>query len=95
MAGYVGKRRKNDDVTPRDHKPKAQVLRFLVAAGIGLIPITTALIYELGLESVPFFATALTIGGAVVRVMSMEITEQWLSRFLPSLSGDTEEENKG
>lgn len=68
--------------------PGKQTRRFILAALVGFIPIGTALMYELGLESVPAVATAITIGGAVVRVMSMEITEKWLDRFAPWLSGD-------
>lgn len=72
--------------------PSKQTVRFVVAALLGFIPIGTALMYELGLESVPAVATAITMGGAVTRVMSMDATEKWLDRYAPWLSAEDEEE---
>lgn len=66
--------------------PRRQVIRHTVSAAVGFLPIAVALIYELGLEGVPFFATCLTIAGALTRVMALDATEEWLNKHLPWLT---------
>lgn len=78
----------NEEKSP----PKRQVIRHTVSAAVGFLPIAVALIYELGLDGVPFFAACLTIAGAVTRVMALDATEKWLDRHIPWL---TEQPYKG
>lgn len=66
--------------------PRRQVFRQLVAAAVGFLPIGVALIYELGLEGVPFFAACLTVAGAITRVLVLDSTEEWLDRHAPWLA---------
>lgn len=72
----------------RPTTPRREVVRHVVTAAVGFIPIAVALIYELGLDGVPFFATCLTIAGALSRVLALDNTEKWLNRHVPWLSAE-------
>lgn len=45
----------------------------------------TLLIYELELDSIPFFAAAIGLGAAVTRVMAMPDTAVFIKKYLPWL----------
>jgi len=66
--------------------PWRSVLRTVIAAAIGFIPIGTDLVIQLGWDSTPFFAGFIALGGAITRVMAMPQTEAWLNKYAPWLS---------
>ena len=60
-------------------------LGLAMGAAIGFIPIGSALIRELGLDAVPFFAGALAVGAAVTRALTIPAVRRAIVEYAPWL----------
>lgn len=67
-------------------RPVAAVLRTIVAAAIGLIPIIPEIVKAYGLESVPWIAGVVGVIAATGRVLTLPEVEDWLQTYAPWLS---------
>lgn len=66
--------------------PWRATLRTVAAGVVAALPIVPALVHELGVESLPWVAGALTVLGAATRVLAMPAVELWLRRYVPWLA---------
>lgn len=66
--------------------PARAMVRTSLALAIGAIPIGSLLIKELGLDSVPFFATMLGVGAGITRVMATPVAILFLDKWAPWLN---------
>lgn len=73
-------------VTTQQLHPVRAALRTAIALAIGAIPVGTLLIRELGLDSIPFFATLLGIGSGITRVMATPAAIMFMDKWLPWLN---------
>lgn len=67
-------------------RPHNAVLRTIIAAAIGLLPILPEISRAAGVAEWPWVVTALGITGAVTRVLALPAVEQWLQDYVPWLS---------
>lgn len=68
-------------------KPLRAMLRTIVAAIVGFLPILPTIAKEFGLvESLPWMATVLAISAAITRIMATEAAETWLNKYAPWLT---------
>lgn len=67
-------------------RPWRAALRTALAGAIGFIPAGIAIARELDLDTIPFFAGAITLGITVTRVLSLPSVELFLRRFAPWLA---------
>lgn len=73
-------------VSTQELHPARAVFRTAVALAIGAIPVGSLMIKELGLDSVPFFATMLGVGAGITRVMATPAAILFIDRWFPWLN---------
>lgn len=61
-------------------------LQLAAALLVGLIPVGSGLIVELGLDAVPFFAAALAVGAAVQRALAVPAVMTFIVNYVPWLT---------
>lgn len=73
-------------VSTQELHPARAVARTAIALAIGAIPVGSLMIKELGLDSVPFFATMLGVGAGITRVMATPAAIMFIDRWFPWLN---------
>ena len=76
-------------------RPWRAALRTAVAGAVGFIPVGIAIARELELDSVPFFAGAITLGITVSRVLSVPQVELFLREHAPWLAAQPANDKGG
>lgn len=71
-----------------------RVLRTLVAALVGLLPVLPAIADSLDVETVPVVATVLAVSAAVTRLLALPEVESWLRQFAPWFAADVYDKDK-
>lgn len=76
-------------------RPWRAALRTALAGAIGFIPAGIAITRELELDTVPFFAGAVTLGITVTRVLSIPQVEIFLREYAPWLAAQPASDKGG
>lgn len=76
-------------------RPWRAALRTAIAGAIGFIPAGIAITRELELDTVPFFAGAVTLGITVTRVLSVPQVEMFLREYAPWLAAQPANDKGG
>lgn len=76
-------------------RPWRAALRTALAGAIGFIPAGIAITRELELDTVPFFAGAVTLGITVTRVLSIPAVEIFLREYAPWLAAQPASDKGG
>ncbi|EGT5591766.1 hypothetical protein ACL1HR_08420 [Corynebacterium striatum] len=66
--------------------PIRAVVRTVLAAAVGLLPVLPAIADGLGVSAVPWVAATLAVSGAITKILAHPSTEQFLQHHAPWLS---------